>query len=68
MLIESDDPNDYYAGVLVESQLIFERMTQAPWINDTQPVTMPTQFFIKAMQEQLGKFREKRAKGSQRNG
>jgi len=67
MLIESDDPNDNYAGVLVESQLILERMTQAPWNGDTQPVTVPTQFFIKAMQEQLGTFREKRAKGSQRN-
>ena len=68
MLSNSDDPNDEYASALVESQLIVERMAQAPWNGDSQPVTMPTLFFVKAMQEQLRAFQAKRTEKIQQNG
>jgi len=68
MLSDSDDPNDRYASALVESQLIVERMAQTLWNSDAQPVTMPTLFFVKAIQEQLRAFKAKRAEKIQRNG
>lgn len=56
VLSNSDDPNDKSALALVNSQLIVERMTQGPWNGDAKPMSMPTQFFVKAIQEQVRTF------------